>query len=59
LARERREREAQEASRMEAIPEEGGVAAAAANGEGEAKSHQPTVEDEKKDADGDDRMDNA
>ena len=57
LARERREREAQEASRMEAIPEEGG--AAAANGEGEAKPHQPTVEDEKKDADGDDRMDNA
>lgn len=55
LARERREREAQEASRMEAIPEEGGAAAAT----GEAKPHQPTVEDEKKDADGDDRMDNA
>lgn len=59
LARERREREAQEASRMEAIPEEGqGTSAAATNGE-EAKPHQPTVEDEKKDADGDDQMDTA
>ena len=61
LARERREREAQEASRMEAIPEEGqGTSGAAvANGEGAAKPHQPTVEDEKKDGDGDDRMDTA
>lgn len=60
LARERREREAQEASRMEAIPEEGqGTSAAATSGEGEAKPHQPTVEDEKNDADGDDRMDTA
>jgi 26S proteasome regulatory subunit N10 len=55
LARERREREAQEASRMEAIPEEG--AAAAGGAEGEPKTHQPTVEDEKKDGDGDDKMD--
>jgi 26S proteasome regulatory subunit N10 len=60
LARERREREAQEASRMEAIPEEGqSTSAAATNGESETKSHQPTVEDEKKDGDGDDQMDTA